>query len=250
MTLMLLALTLFSLPPEGADLFEKANNAYHEGNYDEAIAGYTALQDQFDVESAALYFNLGNAWQKKGNLGNAVLNYEIALAIDQHFDPARTNLETCLKATKRNLPPPDPRQLDRMGLFRHYPFTPMQSLLFTHAFLLLTLALYIVRYWKETPRLLWFTRIAPVIALIFFAFTVAGNYASKDSPILAVTLFEEAPVYFSMNDMDSPRFLLYQGDRVLIDRFEDGWVRVNTYSGERGWMKKDHAGFVELGIKK
>ncbi|MCK5862992.1 MAG: tetratricopeptide repeat-containing protein, partial [Candidatus Hydrogenedentes bacterium] len=81
MTLLLITLTLFSLPPDGAALFEESNTAYHEGQYTDAIAGYEKLQHQFEVKNAALFFNLGNAWRKNGNPGKAILYYEMALAM-------------------------------------------------------------------------------------------------------------------------------------------------------------------------
>jgi len=92
--------------------------------------------------------------------------------------------------------------------------------------------------------LAWAGRALPAVAFIFFVMTITTDYASMDDPKLAVTLSKEAPVFFSMNENDSPRFLLYEGDRVLVDRIEGDWVRVYAYGGERGWMRKDNAGIV------
>lgn len=245
MTFLLLTITMISLPPEGSDLFSAANEAYQQQNYETAIEHYTALQTRFNIKSPALFFNLGNAWNQKGNLGKAVLYYEAALTTDPHFEPARRNLETTLENTKRNLPPPDPDIMEEGNLLHYYPLSPFQSLLLTHICLVVTLALLLIRHWRESSRLLWICRMLPVLALLFFGLTIATDYASLDDPKLAVTVAEEAPVYFSMNEMDSPRFLLYEGDRVLVDRIEGDWIRVNAYGGERGWMRKDNAGIVE-----
>ena len=244
MTFLLIAITMLSLPQEGRELFEAANQAYQQQDYETAIANYTELQTDFNIKSPALFFNLGNAWNKNGNLGKAIMYYEAALTIDPHFEPARQNLETTLENTKRNLPPPDPNQLEQGNLLRYYPLSPMQSLLLTHACLIGTLALLLLRHFRESSRLTWISRALPLIAFIFFILTIATDYASQDDPKLAVTLNEEAPVYFSMNESDSPRFLLYEGDRVLVDRIEGDWVRIYAYGGERGWMRKDNAGIV------
>ena len=245
MTFLVIAATLLSFPQEGLEMLQKSNDAYHEGNYEEAINGYMLLNSDYEVNSPALFFNLGNAWNKSGKPGKAILYYEAALAADPRFEPARQNLQTTLEKTKRKLPPPDPRQVDQGDWLHYYPFTPMQSLVLTHLCLVGTLALLLIRHWRENTRLRWAGRALPLLAFAFFVLTVATDYAALDDPKLAVTVTEEAPVYFSMNEMDSPRFLLYEGDRVLVDRIEGDWMRVYAYGGERGWMRKDNAGIVE-----
>ena len=58
-------------------IFYKANALYEEGKYDEAIEVYTGLIDQ-GLESGNLYYNIGNCYFKKGELGKAIVNYERA----------------------------------------------------------------------------------------------------------------------------------------------------------------------------
>lgn len=245
MNLVLLAITLLALPPEALDLFESANTAYQAGDYEKAITGYVELQHNHNVKSPALFFNLGNAWNKNGKPGKAILYYEAALAADPRFDPARQNLQTTLEKTKRKLPPPDPRQVEQGDWLHYYPFSPMQSLVLTHVCLFVTLILLLLRHWRGSMRLAWAGRALPILAFAFFVLTIAADYAAMDDPKLAVTVAEEAPVYFSMSENDSPRFLLYEGDRVLVDRIEGDWIRVNAYDGKRGWMRKENAGIVE-----
>ncbi|UCH82283.1 MAG: tetratricopeptide repeat protein, partial [Nitrospiraceae bacterium] len=58
-------------------IFYKANALYEDGKYDEAIEVYTSLIDQ-GRESGNLYYNIGNSYFKKGELGKAIVNYERA----------------------------------------------------------------------------------------------------------------------------------------------------------------------------
>ncbi|HDP35440.1 MAG TPA: tetratricopeptide repeat protein [Candidatus Hydrogenedentes bacterium] len=245
MNMVLLVIMLSSLSGDGADIFDQANEAYYQGDNIRAIAGYERLISEFGVKSPALFYNLGNAWFKEGRLGKAVLYYEAALALDPRFDAASKNLETVLKNTKRHLPAPDRNELNRGAFLHYYPFTPMQSLLLTHAALAAALVLLFVCYRRGTPRVKWLYRFSLVFAAVFFALTVGSNLAARNAPKLAVTVRDEAPVYFSMNELESPRFLLYEGDRVLIDRIEGDWARVYAYGGERGWTRKDNTGIVE-----
>ncbi len=53
------------------------NDAYKRGDYAVAIEQYEEVLDN-GFESGALYFNLGNSYYRKGELGKAILNYERA----------------------------------------------------------------------------------------------------------------------------------------------------------------------------
>ena len=74
-----------------ADDFAKANQAYNEGRYEEAVAGYQALVASGQW-NANLFYDLGNAHYRLGKFGQAILNYERALALDPRHPEADANL--------------------------------------------------------------------------------------------------------------------------------------------------------------
>ena len=71
--------------------FAKANEAYGAGRFQEAVEGYQSLVDSGQW-SANLFYDLGNAWFRFGNFGEAILNYERALALDPHHPESDANL--------------------------------------------------------------------------------------------------------------------------------------------------------------
>jgi tetratricopeptide (TPR) repeat protein len=71
--------------------FAKANEAYTEGRFDEAAAGYEDLI-RSGHWNANLFYDLGNARYRLGDFGRAVLNYERALALDPRHPEADANL--------------------------------------------------------------------------------------------------------------------------------------------------------------
>jgi tetratricopeptide (TPR) repeat protein len=73
------------------DSFAKANQAYSEGRYDEAAAGYQALVGAGNW-NANLFYNLGNARYRLGDFGQAILSYERALALEPRHPEAEANL--------------------------------------------------------------------------------------------------------------------------------------------------------------
>src|SRR6478672_13391006 len=72
--------------------FAKANREYAQGNFKEAIASYEALV-RADEWNANLFYDLGNAYFRMRDFGRAILNYERALALDQHHPEATANLQ-------------------------------------------------------------------------------------------------------------------------------------------------------------
>jgi len=76
---------------DSASDFANANREYAAGHYQTACEGYEALV-RTGQWNAALFYNLGNAWYRRGDLARAILNYERALALDSHHPEAMTNL--------------------------------------------------------------------------------------------------------------------------------------------------------------
>src|ERR1700682_3005485 len=72
--------------------FAKANQEYAEGQFKEAIADYEALVHSGDW-STNLFYDLGNAYFRAGAFGDAILNYERALALDPRHPETNANLQ-------------------------------------------------------------------------------------------------------------------------------------------------------------
>ncbi len=72
--------------------FEQANNFFENKEYDNAIELYESILSE-RIESAALYYNLGNAYFKKGDLGQAVLNYQRAKRLNPTDEDLIHNIE-------------------------------------------------------------------------------------------------------------------------------------------------------------
>ena len=77
--------------------FEDANAAFRAGEFQKAAEGYEKVLEA-DGDSAAVYYNLGNAYQKLEQYGPAILAYERAKLITPRDPDLRANLELARKA--------------------------------------------------------------------------------------------------------------------------------------------------------
>lgn len=71
---------------------EDATKAYDAGDYQKAIECYRQLEHDHGT-SSALLFNMGQAYTRAGNLGNAMLCYRRALRQNPSNSEARENIE-------------------------------------------------------------------------------------------------------------------------------------------------------------
>ena len=85
--------------PSAEELYFEANRAYKEDRYPEAIDGYLELIGQGYV-NGHLYYNLGNAYFRAGQLGRAILNYKRAQLLIPRDADLNFNLRYALDQTQ------------------------------------------------------------------------------------------------------------------------------------------------------
>ena len=230
---MLAALLIIMAGAVYDETFANANAAYEAGNFDEAVKLYERLT-QASVENPVVYYNLGNAYYRNGELARAIANYERALALWPGFEAARENLDKALRGTKRNLARPLPPAWEQSLLFWHYAISYKTARLLAAICWIVFWLLLGLRYARPIPYL---RAAAAAAALLACAF--AGSAWVKAHPVpLAVALHDETPVRFGRSDAETVRFELFEGDRVTVDRRLNGWARVTTVSGDRGWVRE------------
>lgn len=80
-----------ALTCKGADIIEQADSAYTADDFTTAARLYNEAIDSLG-SSSMLFYNLGNAYYRMGNLGKAIVSYERSLRLDPTNRDARENL--------------------------------------------------------------------------------------------------------------------------------------------------------------
>lgn len=84
-------LLAFAVPADVLNLWNEANRAYQNKQYEHAIDNYKSiLQSKFS--DAEVYYNLANAYYKNGDKGPALVNYMRALKTDPALNEAHQNI--------------------------------------------------------------------------------------------------------------------------------------------------------------
>ena len=232
----LAAALLFSMVAFAQDAFDAANAAYADGRYEEAAAMYQSLLDE--QPDATLYYNLGNARFKQGELAQAILNYERALRLQPNNKDAQYNLAFAQSRITDNIVEQDfflsswARTVRNCLSERTWWSTSIG--LFICALIALLLFL--------LGRELWLRKTAFHVAWIALLFSlIAGLNAG--SPHQRNTLRNEAIITQGVvNVKSSPDrsgtdlFTIHEGTKVTIRETLGEWVNVRVGSNE-GWMK-------------
>ncbi len=90
--ILVMSVLLSELLASSDSLFQSANQRYQEGNYEKALEDYRKISES-GLESADLYYNMGNAAYRSNSIGYAILYYEKALKMEPAHDDAGNNLE-------------------------------------------------------------------------------------------------------------------------------------------------------------
>jgi len=235
----LLLLAVLSAGDVYADTFRGAHDAYQAGDYAAAIDLYEQIVAE-SVASPVLFYNLGNAYYRDQKLGEAVANYERALQLDPGFEQARHNLDKAIRDSKQHLARPLPPEWEQSLLFWHYGIGRSATYALAALFWAAFWAALGVRQWRSFR----YARTAiAVLGLLAVAFAVSAWNKSHPAP-LAVARMEPTPVRYGTNDAETIRFNLSPGDRVNVDGREQGWARITTANGERGWTREENLVFV------
>ena len=94
--MLLVGMSVFAI--NGNTEENEANKMYQENDYQKAIDLYNQVLDK-GVESAAVYYNLGNCYYKLGEIGKSILNYERALLLHPGDKDIKYNLALAQRAT-------------------------------------------------------------------------------------------------------------------------------------------------------
>jgi tetratricopeptide (TPR) repeat protein len=212
-------------------MFTKANQAYSEGRFQDAAEGYESLV-QSGRWHANLFYNLGNAWFRLGNLGKAIVNYERALALDPRHPEATANLRLAQDEARA-------LELRTDGIERYVAMaTPTQyTMAAAIAFWFLLFA--VTRLFVSQRR-----RSAGQMALIGFAVVVCaasvfGLYTLENGTqgrALAIVTGEDVEARLATADNASSILTLPAGSEVKVLSERGEWVYAALPNHQRGWI--------------
>lgn len=240
-TIIMLLVALGLQAQSSSQLFEQGNKAYNAEQYQTAVEAYEAILAQGE-ESFEVYYNLGNAYFRTGELGQAILYYERAALLKPNNSDVRENLDFCYARTEDKIEMMPQFFLVRWWNSINQCLTPRGWMWATLFILLLTAAT--LAYFLLSHN--YFSRKRSLIATLIMTFlllltvinaanSVIRASSSREAIITApLTVVKSSP---SENSVD--KFLLHEGTKVRLRDEMDGWTKIAIADGNNGWMPTD-----------
>lgn len=223
---------------EERKIVEQANEAYAAKKYDKAIQRYQQLLEQ-SGPSEVVFYNLGNSYYRKGELGKAVLFYEKALLLDPDDEDILHNLKVAKASSKDEL-----EELPEFFLSRWW--NNLRLLMSTTAWSILGLILlwlgiggiilWLMGNSRQQKKQGFIAGISfLVLSVLPFSLVLSGANLERDSGY-AVIMSVEIKLR-SAPDSESKEILrLHEGTKVaVLDQIGD-WHKVKLSNGEQGWL--------------
>lgn len=223
---------------ENIQLWEKANAFYNTEEFQQAVALYQQILDSGE-ESARLYFNLGNAWYKAGNINEAILNYERAKLLAPQDEDIEFNLRIANQFVVTNIEPlPQPFFLRwKKSVVNMYP-ADSWSLISITAFILFLILLGFYLFGKSVGvrRISFWTGIIAIVLSGFSYSFAAAQKKAVEQRSHAIVFCPRVTVKSSPALNGTDLFLIYEGLKVQVTDSLNNWKEIRLADGNEGWL--------------
>jgi hypothetical protein len=220
--------------------FDKGNNSYQKGNYQEAITVYESVIKS-GQQSAELYFNLGNCFYKLNKVAPAIFNFEKALLLNPNDAEIQNNLAFAQKMTIDEVV-----EVPKVGFAKiirdftssfHYDTWAWIAIVFSVLFLMC----FIGYYFSNTTMLKRFFFTSMLFVLLFTIISIFSgffekNQSSNDRP--AIVFADVTSVKSEPKSSSQDAFVLHAGTKVFVLESLNNYKKIQLLDLKQGWIEK------------
>lgn len=240
--LLILPVLLMSLWGFAADpqMEQQAEQLYGEGKYADAADLYNKMLAD-GMESATLYYNLGNCYYKLGENTRAILNYERSLLLDPGDAMARYNLKMAQHAIVDKI-----EVLPELFLVRWYKAT--ETYFSADQWGYISVALFIVFLImaalffyspsigvKKTGFIVGIIVFFLTLGSVFFAMRQGSRISEREYAIITTP---SVTVKGAPDNSGTSLFLVHEGLKVRVVGELGSWYNIRLADGNEGWVAK------------
>jgi hypothetical protein len=221
----------------GSDMAQ-ANLLYESGDYSGAVGLYQQLIDT-GIEDGAVYYNLGNAYFKSGDVGRAVLNYRRAQALLPRDPDVKANLQLAQSQTRD--------RLEREGnalvsfvtnLFVGWSTTDEVAVFGLIFWVALCGCGCLWLFWKKQRGLLQTMAIMLAAGLALCVLSLGLRFTDARHPHGVITA-TSVEVKSGPGTDYIAEFSLHSGAEIRVLEYRSGWTRIALPGDLQGWVPGD-----------
>ena len=220
--------------------FEKGNDLYQKGKYEQAISEYESILAT-KQHSAELYFNLGNCYYKLNKVAPAIYNYEKALVLNPDDAEIANNLKFAQKLQIDEI-----KVVPQVGFSKmvhdftsifHYNTWAWISVGLATLFLLCFSGYYFSRL-TFSKRVFFFGMFALLFLLLVSVTSAISEKDHYEREKPAIVFAEIVLVKSEPQNASNTVFTLHEGTKVFVLEALDNWKKIQLTDGTEGWIEK------------
>lgn len=240
---LLLIINLLAVSAASANDFQQkirqGNELYGRKQFEKAIQAYRSVTDS-GYSSAALLFNLGNAYYKTNDIKNAILYYERARLLDPGDDDINYNLELARNYTVDKIDELPELFLvtwlkDFRDIFSLNVWTILGLILFFTALAFLLLYLLSAKVSLKQAGF-WVGSIAMLLA-VFSVLSAYSLWKIRTERNAAIVFTPVVTIKSAPDESGTNLFILHEGTKVQILYRGRDWSEVKIADGNQGYIK-------------
>jgi tetratricopeptide (TPR) repeat protein len=233
---------------DAVSTFDAANKFYEQGRYSEAATAYEKLV-QSGHRSETLYFNLGDAWFKAGQLGRAIAAWRLGESLAPRDPALRFNLQFARKKVSGSDSAPNANWQRALVALTLNEWTLIAASAGWLWFLLLALR-------EARPKLRsalsGYTATAGLAALLLAGCVAAAANLRFNTLAAVVTVpeaiarsgpLEEAKVLHQFRD--GVELMVLDQKDVAAGNQTQTWLQVRDGANRTGWLRSDQVALVK-----
>ncbi|KPK77016.1 MAG: hypothetical protein AMJ79_04685 [Phycisphaerae bacterium SM23_30] len=237
---------------QASQLFRQANDLIQTSPlrarelYDEVILRYQRIVEEAGIANGYLYYNIGNAYLLKGDLGRAIVNYRRGQRLMPDDADLGKNLDFARRQRLDQIPVKAERRVLHTLFFWHYDFSVKTKFMTAGCFWVLTCLAGSCRLWTRRMRFaLGIMVIALIVTFCLFASVGLDTYQlnthrqgviTADSVIARQGDGDNYPASFK-----EP---LHSGAEFDVLEERSVWLRIELSSGDEAWIPAEAADII------
>lgn len=229
-------------------IFSIANKEYEKENYKLAINKYQEIVSD-SLESAELYFNIGNCFYKLEDYANAIFFYEKSLLIKNDFVEAKENIEL-VKTKLIDKSEMIPKLFYLNWLLKLKNLQDLSSWkMLSFIFIISSLLFYLLSLIFKIKL----QKIANIFLFLSLCTLLITYYTVNDlnKKKQAIIFSNSSEVMSAPSENSKNLFTIHLGTKVLLIDKIGNWHNIKLENGSKGWIKNEKSvnGYLTKSLK-
>lgn len=228
---------------DGNRYFQEANQAQADGSteaqelYLKAAMRFERIVRDGQIENGSLYYNIGNAYFRAGDLGRAILNYRRATRYTPNDPNLLQNLSYARSRLKSRIDDTQQTRMLKTLLFWHYDLsTQTRSVIFAICFCVFWLgaSLRLLRPTLAPKALLYISGLAAMLFVSSLLWEHSVSVRNRAGVVVATEVIaRKGDGYSYQPSFNDP---LYGGTEFKLIENRSKWYEIELRNGQRCWV--------------